>query len=245
MRPSMSPMHLAMQTFRLVRYAYISYRFKFVLLPLIKTHVWLYYFYPLSSLTWSYPSFLEPKGLTFGWLGDFCNLNRRLFKLVRITLNPLFLWRSKNHLKKTDNDIEDVYDFILDTNNFESILANPAMDLNYGFGGYYGSKQTGGIIGKYENIRPFLRGSEPSSFFNAPINLSDVSETFYPHPAVYTQNKISRSLNVLVDRAWPKIPHSHGPTRKSKKNNSFDNPITDNLVSSHRRFGSSPNSPLR
>ena len=63
LRPSMSVLQLAKHLLRLLRFAVLGYRFRVLALPLLKAHLWLYYFYPIAAIMGVYPSFIAPSAL--------------------------------------------------------------------------------------------------------------------------------------------------------------------------------------
>lgn len=93
LRPSISFPHLVWHSLKLLRYALIGYRLKTVALPVLKTHLWLHYFYPLAAVIGAYPSFIEPNllALEVGPAVTSLGLAFRLLRLSRFCANPTFL----------------------------------------------------------------------------------------------------------------------------------------------------------
>jgi hypothetical protein len=59
----MSVLQLAKHLLRLLRFVVLGYRFRVLALPLLKAHLWLYYFYPIAAIMGVYPSFIAPSAL--------------------------------------------------------------------------------------------------------------------------------------------------------------------------------------
>lgn len=129
LRASITPMGLLRYSFFTFRFILISYRFKFRILPLLKAHVWLYYFYPLADIVGAYPSFLQPG--PFLWemsaganflAGGYClvravkkalienilrgknsrQMDEALIEALELTLNPRSYWAPKQKLTLVD-----------------------------------------------------------------------------------------------------------------------------------------------
>lgn len=63
LKPPISFAHLFKQSLLISRTLYLGYRLKTRALPFLKTHIWLHYLYPLTTMAGFYPSFMEPTGL--------------------------------------------------------------------------------------------------------------------------------------------------------------------------------------
>jgi hypothetical protein len=202
----MSILHLLKHALKLFRFALIGYRFQTLLLPLFKTHLWLHYFYPLATIMEVYPSFIEPKAiaLDLGGASAFFRLSYRLLRLLRTTAGPSFLYNSHGYTKMSNDSITEASHFTLNLEPSMGVMNNGASDLNYGFGGYWGFDQTSNLIGKFNNVRPYLQTLEAPNFYNYPDHLPAFYRAVYPHPTAPLVPPLEKPINVFFDKIFPR-----------------------------------------
>jgi hypothetical protein len=154
----------------------------------------------------AYPSFVEPKAiaLEMGGVAAFLKLSYRLLRVSKTAASPSFLYNSHNHTVSSYDSITQAGCFTLNSGPSESIVNNGASDLNYGFGGYWGFDQTYNLIGKLNNIRPYLQTLETPNIYNYPDSLPAFYRIVYPHPTAPLSPPLEKPLNVLFDKVFPR-----------------------------------------
>jgi hypothetical protein len=222
----------------------IGYRFQKNLLPLLKTHLWLHYFYPLATIMEVYPSFVEPRAipLEMGGVVAFLSLVYRLLRLSKAAASPSFLYNSYDYTAMSNDSITEAGYFTLNSGPSESIVNNGASDLNYGFGGYWGFDQTNNLVGKLNNLRPYLQTLETPNIYNYPDHLPAFYRIVYPHPSAPLVPPLEKPANVFLDKVFPRTNEYFGTMEATDPLN-LRNLSCENTPAFYKVFKATKNSP--
>lgn len=190
-------MHLAKYGFFALRFGLVGYRLKTRALPLLKTHLWLHYFYPIAGLMGVYPSFLQP-GTSFFDMGGGTSFFITAYRLTRAIKKAIIQGVGGGYTYSTDLDEALVRAAELSLNSRPSLGLSQAfgLDSSYGFGGYWGSAQTSGLVDTISTIRPFFKNLESSSL--------PMYTPFSPYPTAPLSPSLEKLISVLSDRFSPR-----------------------------------------
>lgn len=181
----------------------MGYRFKTRILPLLKTHLWLHYFYPIAGFMGVYPSFLQP-GPSFFDMGGGTSFFTAAYRLTRVLRKATAhsLWGG--HACNTDFDdaLAEAISLTLNSRPSLGLSQNIGFDSSYGFGGYWGSAQTSGLIDSISTIRPFFRSLEGRG--PSPYN------PFSPYPTAPFTPRLDKLVGGLNDKFYPKPSTTRG-----------------------------------
>lgn len=116
-------------------------------------------------------------------------------------------------MKYTDEAISEAYEFTLNSNPALGITENGASNLNYGWGGYWGSDQTENFIGRTNNIRPYFQSLESPNVFSYPFQTPPLYRVAYPHPTAPITPPLDRPLSKFLDGVFPRTNMRLEPLR--------------------------------
>lgn len=221
----------------------IGYRFNKNLFPILKAHLWLHYFYPLATAMEVYPSFMEPIALDVGGVAAFLRLCCRLLRLSKAAASPSFLYNSYDHCALSNESITEASYLTLNSGPSASIVNNGASDLNYGFGGYWGFDQTHNLVGKLNNIRPYLQTLEAPNIYNYPDHLPAFYRAVYPHPSAPLAPPLEKPVNVLFDKIFPRT-NEHFAAMEAGEPLGPSNLSCENTPTFYKGFKAARTSPL-
>jgi hypothetical protein len=211
----MSFPHLVWHSLKLLRFAWLGYRFKTLALPLLKAHLWLHYFYPLAAVIGAYPSLIEPNLLALEAGGGATLLRPayRLLRVIKFSASPSFLWGSYKHIGATDEAMAEAWDSALNANPALGTAEGGSSDLNYGWGGYWGSDQTENLVGRLNNIRPYFQSLESPNAFSYPFRMPPLYRIAHPHPTGPITPPLERPLSEFLDGILPRTNMRFEPLR--------------------------------
>jgi len=123
--------------FLVARFAIVGYRFKTRILPLLKSHLWLHYFYPIAGAMGLYPSLLEPGQHAFNLEGgvSFCVIAYRLARSLKKALTMSFR-RGSTGNEDLEEAVNEIARLTLNSRPSMGLSQGYGLSHNYGFGGY-------------------------------------------------------------------------------------------------------------
>jgi len=93
------------------------------------------------------------------------------------------------------------------------ITESGASDFNHGIGGYLGFDQTENLVGKLNNIRPYLQSLEAPNVFSCPVRFPPLYRAAFPHPSAPLMPPLERPLLVFLDKVCPRTDVHLEPIR--------------------------------
>jgi hypothetical protein len=106
-----------------------------------------------------------------------------------------------------------------------SLIDDPSNSLNFGYGGYWGWEQTGGLIEMANNVKPYFQSLEKPSFLSFEHPLKPLYSLFTPYPRPPHFPVLEKPIAAVLDkldpsanfprRYRPSPPNASGPKVRS------------------------------
>lgn len=95
-----------------------------------------------------------------------------------------------------------------------SLIDDPSNSLNFGYGGYWGWEQTGGLVEMANNIKPYFQSLEKPSPFSFEHPLKPLYSFFTPYPRSPHFPVLEKPIAAILDKLDPlaSFPRRYRPS---------------------------------